>query len=192
MGARRRNAPAAARRLKPVTALVVTADGFEDSELLEPLAGLGAAGVAVEIASIRAGPLIGKHGAQVDATRAVVALRAEDYELLLLPGGRAPAALREDAAVLRLVRDFVAVGKPVAAICHGPQILAAAGVLAGRKATGCRKVQAELQAAGAHVADRAVVVDGHLITSRQPADLPQFVGAMLRAIGRGRDDDTAG
>jgi protease I len=164
-------------------ALAVTADGFEDSELLDPVHRLRAAGVVVEIASIRAGPLVGKHGAQVEADCAVADVRADDFALLLLPGGQAPAALRDDAAVLRLARAFVAAGKPVAAICHGPQILAAAGVLARRRVTGYRKVQDELAAAGAQVEDRAVVVDGALITSRQPGDLPAFLTAIERALG---------
>jgi protease I len=86
--------------------------------------------------------------------------------------------------VLQLVRGFVAAGKPVAAICHGPQILAAAGVLNGRRATAYRTVTGELEAAGAVVEDREVVVDGRIITSRQPADLPAFIDAVMRMLGR--------
>ncbi|MDP1650868.1 MAG: DJ-1/PfpI/YhbO family deglycase/protease [Rubrivivax sp.] len=130
-------------------ALIVSADRFEDSELLEPVRRLREAGVAVDIASTRRGVVTGKHGHRVEVDKLVAALDAADDDLLLLPGGAAPAALRGDAAVLQLVRSFVAAAKPVAAICHGPQLLAAAGVLQGRRATGYRTVAGALRSAGA-------------------------------------------
>ena len=164
-------------------ALIVSADRFEDSELLEPARRLREQGVAVDIASMRPGVIVGKHGQRVAVDKTVGVLDAADYDLLLLPGGEAPAALRRDAAVLQLVRRFVAAGKPVAAICHGPQLLAAAGVLQGRRATGCRSVADELRAAGAAYEDREVVVDEPLITSRRPADLPAFLAAVMRRLG---------
>jgi protease I len=166
-------------------ALIVTADRFEDSELLEPLQRLRAAGVAVDIASNAVGTVTGKHGHRADANCRIAGLRCDDYDLLLLPGGQAPAVLRADPALLQLVRDFVAAAKPVAAICHGPQILAAAGVLAGRRATAYRTVAEELRAAGARFEDRELVIDRGVITSRQPSDLPAFIDAVLRALGRG-------
>ena len=88
------------------------------------------------------------------------------------------------AAPVQLVRTFVAAAKPVAAICHGPRILAAAGVLAGGRATCYRAVAAELDAAGARYEARGLVVDGGIITSRHPSDLPAFIDAVLRALGR--------
>ena len=163
-------------------AVIVSADRFEDSELLEPARRLREAGVAVDIASTRPGFITGKHGHRVEVDRTVAALDAADYELLLLPGGQAPADLRRDATVLQFVRSFVAATKPVAAICHGPQILAAAGVLRGRHVTGYRTVAGELQAAGAMYQDREVVVDDRLITSRQPSDIPAFMDAVLRML----------
>ncbi|MBE0548205.1 MAG: type 1 glutamine amidotransferase [Rubrivivax sp.] len=163
-------------------ALIVSADRFEDSELLEPARRLREAGVAVDIASTRRGVITGKHGHRVEVDKLVGAVDAADYDMLLLPGGQAPAALRGDAAVLRLVCSFVAAAKPVAAICHGPQLLAAAGVLQGRRATGYRTVAGELLGAGAAYEDREVVVDGNLITSRQPADLPAFMDAVMRRL----------
>jgi protease I len=163
-------------------ALIVSADRFEDSELLEPARRLRDEGVEVDIASTRRGVITGKHGHRVEVDKTVEALAAADYDLLLLPGGQAPAGLRRDAAVLQLVRSFVAARKPVAAICHGPQILAAAGVLRGRHMTGYRAVAGELQAAGAVVEDREVVVDDRLITSRTPADLPAFMDAVMRML----------
>lgn len=163
-------------------AVIVSADRFEDSELLEPARCLREAGVAVDIASTRPGFITGKHGHRVEVDRTVEALDAADYDLLLLPGGQAPADLRRDATVLKFVRSFVAAAKPVAAICHGPQILASAGVVSGRHVTGYRTVAGELQAAGAVYQDREVVVDDRIVTSRQPADLPAFIDAVLRML----------
>ncbi len=166
--------------------LILTADGFEDSELLTPLEALRAAGHPVHIASLATGELTGKHGARVRAEHAVADLRAADYAALVLPGGHAPERLRHDPAVQALVRDFVAQGKPVAAICHGPQILLSAGVLAGRRATGYRAIHDELRRGGVKVEDAPVVVDGNLITSRHPGDLPDFVAALrARLEGEG-------
>ena len=108
--------------------------------------------------------------------------KAGDYDALCIPGGRAPEYLRLDRRVIELVQAFDKAGKPIAAICHGPQILAAAGVLRGRHVTGYRTVAGELQAAGAMYQDREVVVDDRLITSRQPADLPAFMDAVLRML----------
>ncbi|WP_372526307.1 type 1 glutamine amidotransferase domain-containing protein [Piscinibacter sp.] len=168
-------------------ALVVTADRFEDSELLEPSRRLRAAGITVDVASTRAGHVTGKHGSRVEVQTTIDTLDAASYDLLLLPGGEAPTGLRQDPRVLQLVRHFVTEGKPVAAICHGPQILAAAGVLNGRRVTGYRSVAGELRAAGAEYEDRDVVVDGTLITSRQPSDLPAFMRELIRVLKRGPD-----
>lgn len=164
-------------------ALVISADGFEDSELQFPLESLSAAGVAADVASTARGAIRGKHGQVVAVDLAVAEVDPAAYDLLVLPGGKAPARLRKDPAVLGLVRTFVAAGKPVAAICHGPQILGSAGVLAGRVATCYRSVAGELRAAGARYLDERVVVDGNLITARKPADLPYFVHAVLAALG---------
>lgn len=155
--------------------LVLSADGFEDSELLVPLARLRDAGLHVDLASFTAGTITGKHGGRAQANLAMADVRAEDYGALLLPGGKAPAALRHDAQALTLVRHFSSANKPIAAICHGPQLLVSAGGLAGRTLTAYRAVAEEITAAGAHFRDAEVVVDGNLVTSRTPADLPAFL-----------------
>jgi len=162
--------------------LILSADRFEDSELLVPLARLREAGMQVDIGSFTVGAIQGKHGESVRANRAIAAIRPEDYDALVLPGGKAPAALRKDARVLALVRQFFAAGKPVAAICHGPQVLISAGVLAGRTATAYRSVADELKAAGAQYRDAEVVVDGNLVTSRTPADLPAFLRELIKKL----------
>ena len=162
--------------------LILSADRFEDSELSVPLARLREAGMEVDIGSFTVGTIHGKHGATAHANCALADLRAEDYDALLLPGGHAPAALRQDTQALALVQHFFAAGKPVAAICHGPQVLASAGVLPGRTLTAYRSVAAELTAAGAHYRDAEVVIDGNLVTSRTPADLPAFLRAFLAKL----------
>jgi protease I len=162
--------------------LILSADRFEDSELLVPLARLREEGMQVDIGSFTVGAIHGKHGERARANRAIAEIRPGDYDALLLPGGKAPAALRQDAQVLALVRHFFAAGKPVAAICHGPQVLISAGVLAGRTATAYRAVADELKAAGAQYRDAEVVVDGNLVTSRTPADLPAFLREFITKL----------
>jgi protease I len=163
-------------------ALIVTADRFEDSELSEPFFQLQAKGVAVDIAAPQQGVITGKHGHRVRAGLAIDAVRPEDYDLLLLPGGKAPATLREIPAAVAIARHFLVAAKPVAAICHGPQLLIATGLLSGRSATGYKKIRSELEGAGVLYQDRAVVVDGNLITSRQPADIPAFMRAVFKLL----------
>lgn len=163
--------------------LIVSAEGFEDTELLVPWYRFREAGVEVDIASSRPGTFSGKHGYEVDATLGVGDVDADLYQLLLLPGGKAPAKLREDQRLLEIARKFFADGKPVAAICHGPQILVSAGVLKGRSATCYKSVAPELKEAGADYRDQELVVDGNLITSRRPEDLPAFNRAIMQRLG---------
>jgi protease I len=167
-------------------ALIVSSDGFEDSELSEPLRQLQERGVEVDIAAPQQGPIIGKHGHRVNASLVLSAVRADDYDLLLLPGGKAPASLREIPEAVAIVRHFLQADKPVAAICHGPQLLIATGLMAGRTATCYRAVRQELEAARVSYLDREVVVDGHLVTSRHPADIPAFMQAIFRVAGLSR------
>ncbi len=108
-------------------ALIVSADGFEDRELSEPLQQLQEKGVEVDIAAPQQGPITGKHGLKVSARLALSAVQAGDYDLLLLPGGEAPASLRKIPEAVVIARHFLQADKPVAAICHGPQLLIATG-----------------------------------------------------------------
>lgn len=165
-------------------ALIVSADHFEDSELLFPFYRLQEAGLAVDVASISMGKIRGKHGYEVVADKALAEIDPQAYDLLVLPGGKAPATLRKETAAIAIAQDFMRGDKPVAAICHGPQILISAGVLVGRRATCYRSVAEELKQAGALYEDREVVVDGKLVTSRQPSDLPAFMREMVRLLGK--------
>lgn len=164
----------------------MSADGFEDSELWVPLAQLRKDGLEVDVASFARGTIRAKHGRDVQANRAIGEIDAHDYAALILPGGAAPATLRRDPRVLELARELFEAGAPVAAICHGPLILASAGLLKGRAATGYRAIADEIVAAGARYLDQPVVVDGNLITSRRPADLPAFLRAILKPLRAAR------
>jgi protease I len=163
-------------------ALIVSADNFEDSELLVPYYRLKEAGVAVAVASLRRGIITGKHGYEVAVDMTLAEVAPDDYAILVLPGGKAPARVRQEPKALEIARNFFAGNKPVAAICHGPQILITADLLQGRRATCYKSVAAELKEAGALYEDREVVVDANLVTSRQPDDLPAFMREIMKQI----------
>ncbi len=163
-------------------ALILAADGFEDSELLVPYYRLLEAGHEVDVAGPGVRSITGKHGYEVETNRAFGDLDAEDYDLLVLPGGKAPETVRLNPDAVAVTRAIFQAGKPVAAICHGAQVLMSADVLRGRNATCYEGVRDDLKAAGANYSDRDVVVDGNLITSRFPDDLPAFCRKMFNAI----------
>jgi protease I len=165
-------------------ALIISADHFEDSELLFPFYRLKEEGLEVDIASIARGKIYGKHGYEVVADRALRDVAPNLYDILILPGGKAPATLRKEQAAVTIAQEFIRDNKPVAAICHGPQILITAGVLQGRRATCYRSVAEELKESGALYEDKEVVVDGKLVTSRQPSDLPAFMREIVRLLGK--------
>jgi len=163
-------------------ALVISADMFEDTELLVPYYRLLEEGIKVDIASMRKAPIKGKHGYDIEVTKTLAEVRPDDYDILVLPGGKAPEAVRQEPKAVEIARDFVKNDKPIAAICHGPQTLITAGLLKGRHATCYRTVKDELKAAGAIYEDKEVVVDGNLVTSRQPSDLPAFMRETIKMI----------
>lgn len=166
-------------------ALIVSADHFEDSELLFPLYRLQEEGLQVDIASIARGKINGKHGYEVVVDKALRDIDPDQYDLLVLPGGKAPSKLRKEPAAIAIAQAFMRGDKPVAAICHGPQILITAGLMQGRRATCYRSVAEELEASGALYEDSEVVVDGKLVTSRQPSDLPAFMRETMKLLGQG-------
>ena len=165
-------------------ALIISADHFEDSELLFPFYRLKEEGLEVDIASISRGKINGQHGYEVVVDKALRDVDPNEYDILILPGGKAPAKLRKEEAAIGIAQDFMLRNKPVAAICHGPQILITAGVLQGRRATCYRSVAEELNESGALYEDKDVVVDDKLVTSRQPSDLPAFMREIVRLLGK--------
>ena len=163
-------------------ALILSADDFEDSELLVPYYRLLEAGYTVDVAADKAGAIRGMHGYEVSAVKSFADVVPEEYAVLILPGGKAPAAVRKDPKANSIAHHFFADNKPVGAICHGPQTLISAGVLHGRRATCYRTMATELQEAGALYEDSEVVVDGRLVTSRHPADLPAFMREVMKLL----------
>jgi PfpI family intracellular protease len=163
-------------------ALIITADLFEDSELKVPFHTLLKLGLDVDIASLKKGCITGKHGLRLEATHSLDEIDPERYDILILPGGKAPETLRKEPKALDITRYFFEHDKPVAAICHGPQILISADLMKGREATGYQSIKDELIDAGATYQDEEVVVDRNLITSRKPSDLDAFVGAIKKSL----------
>ena len=163
-------------------ALIISADNFEDSELLVPYYRLKEADIEVTVASLSKGSITGKHGYEVIVDKTLEEVNPEDYAILILPGGKAPEAVRKEPKAQDIARSFFARNKPVAAICHGPQTLISAGLLKGRRATCYSSVVDELKDAGALYEDREVVVDANLVTSRKPADLSAFMRETMKLL----------
>lgn len=169
---------------------ILVADGFEQVELDQPRQALDQAGAKTEVVSPAKGHVKGGNhdkpaaGAKVDVP--LGSAKADDYDALLLPGGVFnPDALRQEKKAVEFVRAFFDAGKPVAAICHGPQLLIEADVVRGRRLTSFPSVKTDLKNAGADWVDEEVVVDNGLVTSRKPADIPRFNEKMLEEIAEG-------
>jgi len=163
---------------------VLVEEGFEDSELVEPLRALRDANArVVVVGSGSQASYRGKRGTAivpVDTTADKV--RADDFDAVIVPGGHAPDRMRMCEPMIDLVKRTVEAGKVVGAICHGPQLLISAEVVRGRRMTSWPSVAVDLKNAGAEWVDEAVVQDGNVITSRKPADLPKFNKAIIRAM----------
>jgi protease I len=163
---------------------ILVEEGFEDSELVEPLRAVKAAGAKVSL--VGSGSQEGYHGkrgrAVVLADATADKVRAEDFDAVIVPGGHAPDKMRMHKPMVELVRKAHQLGKVVAAICHGPQLLISAEIVKGRRVTSWPSVALDLKNAGAEWVDAPVVQDGNLITSRKPADLPRFNKAIIEAL----------
>jgi protease I len=161
-------------------------EGFEDRELVGPLNALQAAGAHVTVIGPNAGAdYRGKRGdAVVKAELAAGAAKVADFDAIIIPGGHAPEKMRMRHAMVDLVRDAMDAGKPVAAICHGPQLLISANALRGRTLTCWPAIAIDVKNAGGLYVDKPVVEDGNLITSRKPDDVPAFCEAIIRSLSR--------
>ena len=176
--------------LSQARVLMIAADGFETVELFEPKKALEAAGATVTLASIGRDPIQGMKGDINKAETATPDLTLEevdpdDYDALVLPGGVAnPDKVRLEERALEIVEDFMDDDKIVAAICHAPWLLVEAEVIDGRRLTGYPSIRTDLENAGGDVVDEEVVIDGNLITSRNPDDIPAFNKAIIDALSQ--------
>jgi protease I len=165
---------------------ILAADGVEKVELEQPRAALKQAGAHIEVLSLKTGEIQARNhdlepAGAFAVDRAVSDASVAEFDGLVLPGGTVnPDKLRQDNCAVSFVRNFVDSGKPVATICHGPLTLVEAGVAVGRTLTSYPSIRTDLRNAGAHVIDEEVVVDGNLISSRSPSDLPAFCAAIVK------------
>ena len=173
--------------LKNVKVAVIVADGFEEVEFTKPVEELKKAKADVDVISIKKGKVKGWYhtqwGSEYTIDKEISEVKPGDYDALVLPGGvMNPDKLRLNKEVVRFVTHFIENDKPIAAICHGPWTLVETGKLHGRTLTSYPSIKTDLINAGANWEDEEVVVDGNLVTSRKPADLPAFCDKMIETF----------
>jgi protease I len=175
---------------------ILAADGFEQSELEEPLKALRNEGAKVSVVSPKEGKIQGmKHLDKGDTFEVDLALskaNASDFDALFIPGGLAnPDTLRSTREAVDFVRAFAKDGKPIGAICHGPWVLIEAGIVKGRRLTSWPAIQTDIRNAGGQWVDEEVVVDNGLVTSRKPDDLKAFNAKLIEEFAEGRHEGMA-
>ncbi|MBN8547866.1 MAG: type 1 glutamine amidotransferase [Deltaproteobacteria bacterium] len=180
-------------RLSAKRIAVIATHGFEESELVSPVNALRSEGATVDILAPVREPLRAwkdKDWAEtIEVDRTLDEVTSQEYDALVIPGGTLNSdQLRMNPVAVDLVRHFFAKGKPVAAICHGPQILIEADVVTGRELTSYQSLKTDLENAGALWANEAVVVDRGLVTSRTPDDLPAFIAKLIEEVEEGVHD----
>jgi len=163
--------------------LIFIDEGYEDLEFWYPKIRLQEAGAVVDVAAHERATFRGKHGLPARAELTYAEIDPSAYDALVIPGGYAPDRIRRRPTAIAVVKDMARAHKPIAAICHGPQVLISAGILRGKKATCFASIKDDVINAGAQYVDDEVVVDGGVITSRTPEDLPAFCRAIIAALG---------
>ena len=171
---------------------ILATDGFEQVELTEPRKALDEAGATTHVIAPKSGQIkawkLKDWGDTVDVDKTLDQVKAQEYDALLLPGGVInPDHLRMEPKAVQFVKDFVATGRPVAAICHGPWTLVEAGVVKGKTMTSWPSIRTDLKNAGANVVDQEVATDGQFITSRKPDDIPAFNKAVIGALSGAKE-----
>jgi protease I len=168
--------------LKGKTAAIIAADEFEDLELFYPMYRLQEEGIRTIVIGLTKDPIRGKKGYSITPNASIDEVNAENFDFLVVPGGKSPEMLRINSKILRFVKDFDTQGKPIAAICHAGQVLASAGIVKNRTLTCVAGIRDDMINAGARYVDKAVVSDGNLVSSRVPSDLPEFARAMIEVF----------
>ncbi|GGD73700.1 type 1 glutamine amidotransferase domain-containing protein [Croceicoccus mobilis] len=176
--------------------LILATNGFEQSELTGPRDNLEQAGIRTTVTSPESGSIKGwdntDWGDSVTVDKPLSEAKVEDYDALVLPGGQInPDILRIDEDAIALIKGFADAGKPIAAICHAPWLLVEADLVRGRTVTSWPSVRTDLRNAGANVVDQEVAVDGGLITSRNPDDIPAFSKALISELAKVREAEPA-
>jgi len=163
---------------------ILAEEGFEDVELVEPIKAMKEAGANVVVIGSGSRPRYrGKRGTVTMKVNTVAdKVNVEDFDAIIIPGGYAPDKMRLHQTMIDLVRKAYDLGKVVAAVCHGPQLLISADIVRGRRVTSWPSIAVDLKNAGADWVDEPVVRDGNIITSRKPADLPRFNKAIIEAL----------
>lgn len=184
-----------ARDVKGKKVAILTENGFEEVELTSPMNALEEAGAVVHIISPKEGKVKAWNhdhwSIEVPVDKKLEGASPEDYDMLLLPGGVLnPDSLRLNKAAVSFAQHFLEQGKPLAAICHGPQLLIETGMISNRKLTSYASVKTDLVNAGALWEDKEVVVDNGLVTSRSPEDLPAFNRKVIEELGEGKHATT--
>ena len=184
-----------ARDVKGKKVAILTENGFEEVELTSPKKALEQAGAIVHIVSPQPGKVKAwdhdHWSLELPVDVALKDANPEDYDMLLIPGGVInPDKLRENADCVNFAQHFIEQGKPLAAICHGPQLLIETGMISTRKLTSYHSIKTDLINAGAHWEDKEVVVDNGLVTSRSPKDLDAFNRKVIEELGEGKHATT--
>lgn len=172
-------APIPERLQKGKKVLIITGDNAEDTEFFYPYYRLTEEGYQVDVATENGGSFKCKHGLGLEETMPIDEVTASIYELLYLPGGKAPQALRKNEKVLQVVKEFASSGKPIAAICHGAQILISADLIKGKRIAAWPEIKDEVEEAGATFVNEALVEDGQFISGRMPGDLHRHLYGVL-------------
>ncbi len=167
--------------------LLFVENGFEDRELMYPYYRFQEAGYKVDVVGPKANVIYtGEYGLTLESKFSPEDVNVNEYLAIIIPGGRAPDRMRTNNGLVKLTKGAFQKGKVIAAICHGPQLLIEAGVVKGKKVTCYVSVSTDLRNAGGIYVDQSVVVDGNLVTSRFPADLPSFCRETLKLLEKGR------
>lgn len=172
-------------------AAILTADDTEDLEFFYPYYRLSEEGYMVDVITPNGGEFKGKKGLGLKETLKLESVNPSGYALIYIPGGKAPAELRKNEKAISFVREFALSGKPIAAICHGAQLLVSAGLVKGKRIAAWPEVKDEIEEAGGTFVDESLVEDGKFITARKPGDLPHHLAGVLNYLNGASSTNTA-